>query len=115
MGHSHFHDHGDHGHHDDHDHERRDHQGHGHTHGVVDPAIVSTERGVWALKWSFVGLMTTALLQSVVVALSGSIALLADTIHNFADASTAIPLGIAFVLARRGVTRRFTYGLGRVE
>src|SRR6266849_10406876 len=59
--------------------------------------------------------MATALLQAVVVALSGSIALLADAIHNFGDASTAIPLGIAFVLARRGVTRRFTYGLGRVE
>ena len=112
MGHGHSHDHEDHGHHD---HTRRDHQGHGHTHGVVDPSIASTERGVWALKWSFVGLMATALLQTVVVALSSSIALLADAIHNFGDASTAIPLGIAFVLARRGVTRRFTYGLGRVE
>jgi len=115
MGHSHSHDHGDHGHHDDREHARRDSPGHGHTHGAVDPSIASTERGVWALKWSFVGLMATALLQAVVVVLSGSIALLADTIHNFADASTAIPLGIAFLLARRGVTRRFTYGLGRVE
>lgn len=89
--------------------------GHGHTHGVVDPSIASTDRGLWALKWSFVGLMVTALLQAVVVVLSGSVALLADTIHNFADAATAIPLGIAFLLVRRGATRRFTYGLGRVE
>jgi cation diffusion facilitator family transporter len=89
--------------------------GHGHTHGFVDPSIASTSRGLWALKWSFVGLLGTALFQAVVVALSGSVALLADTIHNFADAATAIPLGIAFWLARRGATRRFTYGLGRVE
>ncbi len=59
--------------------------------------------------------MVTASLQAVVVALSGSVALLADTIHNFADAATAIPLGIAFLLARRAATRRFSYGLGRVE
>src|SRR5438552_9020150 len=101
--------------HDDHAHqEHHVHDGH-HTHGVVDPSIVSTDRGLWALKWSFVGLMATALIQVVVVVLSGSVALLADTIHNFADAATAIPLGIAFVLARRVSTRRFTYGLGRVE
>ena len=96
-------------------HHGQGHHGHGHTHGVVDPSIASTARGLWALKWSFVGLMITALLQVVVVVLSGSVALLADTIHNFADAATAIPLGIAFLLVRRGATRRFTYGLGRVE
>ena len=89
--------------------------GHGHTHGVVDPSIASTDRGLWALKWSFVGLMATALIQVGVFAVSGSVALLADTIHNFADAATAIPLGIAFLLAKRRATRRFTYGLGRVE
>src|SRR5712691_5006697 len=89
--------------------------GHGHSHGLVDASIVATGRGLWALKWSFGGLMATALLQAVVVALSGSVALLADTIHNFADAATAIPLGVAFMLVRRGATRRFTYGLGRVE
>jgi cation diffusion facilitator family transporter len=115
MGHRHSHDHGDHVHHDEHGHAGRRSQGHGHTHGVIDPSIASTERGVWAVKWSFIGLMATALLQAVVVFFSGSIALLADTIHNLGDASTAIPLGIAFLLARRGVTRRFTYGLGRVE
>jgi len=106
-----------------HGHEHGDHEhghpaganGHGHTHGVVDPSIASTDRGLWALKWSFVGLMATALIQVGVFAVSGSVALLADTIHNFADAATAIPLGIAFLLAKRRATRRFTYGLGRVE
>lgn len=88
---------------------------HGHSHGVVDPLIASTSRGLWALKWSFVGLMATALIQVVVVVFSGSVALLADTIHNFADAATAVPLGFAFWLTRRGAGRRFTYGLGRVE
>jgi cation diffusion facilitator family transporter len=106
-GHDHHDDaaHGGHGH----------HHGHGHSHGVVDPSIASSDRGLWALKWSFVGLMVTAAIQVVVVVLSGSVGLLADTIHNFADAATAIPLGIAFWLARRARTRRFTYGLGRVE
>ena len=89
--------------------------GHDHAHGFVDPSIASTSRGLWALKWSFVGLLATALFQVFVVTISGSIALLADTIHNFADAATAIPLGIAYWLARRAATRRFTYGLGRVE
>jgi cation diffusion facilitator family transporter len=88
---------------------------HGHPHGVIDPAIASTGRGLSALKWSFAGLFVTAVLQAVVVALSGSVALLADTIHNLADAATAIPLAVAFVLGRRKSTRRFTYGLGRVE
>jgi cation diffusion facilitator family transporter len=88
---------------------------HGHTHGVVDPSLITTQRGVWAIKWSFVALATTALLQVVVVVLSGSVALLADTIHNFGDAATAIPLWIAFSLARRKPNKRFTYGYGRVE
>jgi len=73
-----------------HDHAHDEHHGHGahhgHTHGVVDPSIASTDRGLWALKWSFVGLLATALFQVVVVVLSGSVALLADTIHNFGDA-----------------------------
>src|SRR5215208_6544270 len=92
-----------------------DHGGHSHTHGAVDPTIATSERGIWAIKWSFVGLMATALLQLVVVLLSGSVALLSDTIHNFGDAATAIPLGIAFALTRLGVSRRFTFGYGRVE
>jgi cation diffusion facilitator family transporter len=91
------------------------HGEHGHTHGAVDPTIATSERGIWAIKWSFVGLMATALLQLVVVLMSGSVALLSDTIHNFGDAATAIPLGIAFALTRLGVSRRFTFGYGRVE
>jgi cation diffusion facilitator family transporter len=91
------------------------HAGHRHLHGVTDPAIVTTTRGMGSLKWSCVGLLVTAGFQLVVVALSGSVALLADTIHNFGDAATAIPLWVAFALARRRPTERFTYGFGRLE
>jgi cation diffusion facilitator family transporter len=91
------------------------HEGHVHTHGAVDPSIFTTERGIWAVKISFVGLLATAVIQFVIVSFSGSVALLADTIHNLGDAATAIPLWIAFVLARRKPSKRFTYGLGRVE
>jgi cation diffusion facilitator family transporter len=90
-------------------------QPHRHRHGAVDPAIATTARGMWALKWSFLGLLVTALLQMAVVWLSGSVALLADTIHNVADACTALPLWVAFTLARRPPSRRFPYGYGRVE
>jgi cation diffusion facilitator family transporter len=89
--------------------------GHGHTHGIVDPTISTTARGLWAVKWSFVALLATALLQLVVVVLSNSVALLADMIHNLGDAATAIPLGVAFLFARRPPSRRFTFGFGRVE
>jgi len=89
--------------------------GHGHTHGIVDPSITTSGKGLWAIKWSFIGLAATAALQLVVVIVSGSVALLADTIHNFADAATAIPLAVAFWLARRKPSRRFTFGYGRVE
>jgi hypothetical protein len=82
---------------------------------VIDPKIASTDRGKWAIKWSFAVLMVTALLQMAVVTLSDSVALLADTLHNFGDAFTAIPLWIAFSLTRRKPSRRFTYGLGRLE
>src|SRR5215207_1589295 len=98
-----------------HDHGRDEHGEHGHTHGAVDPTIATSERGIWAVKWSFFGLLATALVQIVVVLLSGSVALLSDTIHNFGDAATAIPLGIAFALTRLGSSRRFTFGYGRVE
>lgn len=94
-------------------HEHGEH--HGHSHGIIDASIVSHECGLWAVKWSFMGLMITALLQVIVVVASNSIALLADTIHNFADAATAIPLGIAFLFARLKPNKRFTYGYGRVE
>lgn len=107
----------DHHHEHKHAHEDQPDHGHdhGHTHGTVDPSILTTERGIWAIKWSFVGLAVTAVFQVVIVALSGSMALLADTIHNVGDATTAIPLWIAFTLARRKPSKRFTYGYGRVE
>jgi len=91
------------------------HSHHGHTHGAVDPILLTTERGIWAVKWSFFWLFITAVFQIIVVVLSGSVALLADTIHNFGDAATAVPLWFAFRLARYKVTKRFTYGYGRVE
>ncbi|MBI5092443.1 MAG: cation diffusion facilitator family transporter [Candidatus Hydrogenedentes bacterium] len=96
-------------------HHHGDGEGHGHTHGVMDPTIVSTTRGIWAIKWSFAGLALTALFQVIVVVFSGSVALLADTIHNAGDAATAVPLWIAFMFARLKPSRRFPYGLGRVE
>jgi cation diffusion facilitator family transporter len=97
------------------EHNHDDHEGHGHTHGAVDPSIATSERGIWAVKWSLVALFVTALLQLGVVLLSGSVALLSDTIHNFGDAATAVPLWIAFALARLGTSRRFPFGYGRVE
>ncbi|KFL29772.1 cobalt transporter [Devosia riboflavina] len=87
----------------------------GHTHGLIDASIPTTSQGISAIKWSFVILAVTAVLQLVVVYYSSSVALLADTIHNLGDATTAIPLWIAFVLARRKPSKTFTYGLGRVE
>lgn len=116
--HSHPHDH-------DHDHDHR----HGlrrrlshlltpHSHETadkVDSALESSARGMRALWVSLAVLGVTALAQAVVVALSGSVALLGDTVHNTADALTAVPLGIAFALGRRAATRRFTYGYGRAE
>ncbi len=95
---------------DDHHHDHR-----GHSHGTVDPSIATSERGIWAVKWSFVGLFATALFQIVVVFLSGSVALLSDTIHNFGDAATAVPLWIAFALTRLGTSRRFPFGYGKAE
>jgi len=88
-----------------------------HQHGPreFDSVLESSERGIWALKISLVALMVTALFQVIIVALSGSVALLADTVHNFSDALTAIPLWIAFALNRRRANRRYTYGYGRAE
>ena len=88
---------------------------HNHSHGAIEPALLTTERGIWAVKWSLIGLAATAAFQAVIVFFSGSVALFADTIHNIADAGTAIPLWVAFSLARRQPSRRFTYGYGRVE
>ncbi|WP_332881534.1 cation diffusion facilitator family transporter [Methanosarcina horonobensis] len=93
----------------------REEHSHSHAHGVVDPELLSTDRGLSAVKWSFTGLIITALFQILVVWISGSVALLADTIHNFGDAATAIPLGFAFLLSRKRPDNRFTYGYGRAE
>lgn len=87
---------------------------HGHQQAALDPNL-ATDRGMWALKVSLAGLLATATFQVLVVAISGSVALLADTIHNFSDALTAIPLGLAFWLSRRARNRRYSYGYGRAE
>ena len=89
--------------------------GYAHTHGAIDPSIASSERGLWAVKWSCVGLLITVLVQTGAVYLSGSVALLADVFHNVGDAITAIPLSLAFWMSRWQPSQRFTYGYGRVE
>jgi cation diffusion facilitator family transporter len=81
----------------------------------LDRAMEASAEGMRTLRISVAVLGVTTVLQALVVVLSGSVALLGDTIHNGADALTAIPLGIAFVLGRRAATRRFTYGFGRAE
>jgi cation diffusion facilitator family transporter len=81
----------------------------------VDAAMESSRAGIRALWISLAVLGATSIMQAVVVVLSGSVALLGDTLHNVADALTAVPLGIAFVLGRRAATRRYTYGYGRAE
>ena len=133
-GHTHPHDHShaqDHGP-DDHSHGP---QGHPHTHAKglkgwlqsvfvphshdaadsIDEALEASTQGIRAVKLSLFGLGATALFQLVIVLVSGSVALLADTVHNFSDALTAVPLWIAFLLGRRRATRTYTYGYGRAE
>ncbi len=108
--------------HDEHEHSHGGHEhpphapaGHGHSHGSVDASILTSERGIAALRWSFVVMFVAALIQVWVFYRSNSVGLLADTIHNFGDAGTAIPLWIAFTLSTRRPSNRFPYGLGRVE
>jgi cation diffusion facilitator family transporter len=119
TGHDHGHDHGGH----DHDHPR------GlrgaikeifapHSHDAsdsIDGALESSAAGIRAVKISLLALGATSIAQLVIVLISGSVALLADTIHNFSDALTAIPLWIAFALGTKAATRRYTYGYGRAE
>ncbi|WP_433607520.1 cation diffusion facilitator family transporter [Dactylosporangium sp. CA-139114] len=81
----------------------------------VDPAMEASREGIRALWISLAVLGATSVLQAVVVVFSQSVALLGDTLHNVADALTAVPLGIAFVIGRRVATRRYTYGYGRAE
>ena len=129
--HSHGHDHGHgagHDHDDDHSHDhggglaalwhRISHVITPHSHDAadkVDSAMESSRDGIRALWISLAVLGGAAVLQAVVTVLSGSVALLGDTLHNVADSLTAVPLGIAFVLGRRAATRRYTYGYGRAE
>jgi len=121
------HSHDDHGHdhgHDDHDH------GHGglrdlirgvfrpHSHDAadsIDSELTASADGMRALKISLGALAVTAAFQVLIVIVSGSVALLGDTVHNFADALTAVPIGAAFLLGRRRPTKRYTYGFGRSE
>lgn len=89
-----------------------------HSHGAadsIDDAMEAHSEGIRALKISLVLMLATTVVQAVIVAFSGSVALLADTIHNLSDALTAVPLWIAFVLSRRVATRKYTYGFNRAE
>lgn len=114
---------GQHGHeHHQHDHDQQHKRlGHlirPHSHEAadrVDSALESSAEGMRALKLSFAGLGATAVVQGAIVALTGSVALLGDTLHNGADALTALPLGVAFMLGRKMPTRRYGYGYGRAE
>jgi cation diffusion facilitator family transporter len=81
----------------------------------IDGAMESSAAGIRAVKISLLALGATAIAQLLIVVISGSVALLADTIHNFSDALTAIPLWVAFALGTRAATRRYTYGFGRAE
>jgi cation diffusion facilitator family transporter len=122
------HDH-EHDHHDGHDRGGHDHDTGGiigfvrsvfvpHSHDIADQfdsALTASDEGIRTLKISLIGLALTAAVQVAIVLVSHSVALLADTIHNFGDALTAIPLGIAFWLSKRPANRRYTYGYGRAE
>ena len=120
---------------DDHDHDHDHGHDHDHEHATgflaairelirphshdaadsFDTPLEASEKGIRAVKISLVALMVTAIAQVVIVALTGSVALLADTIHNFSDALTSIPLWIAFLLGRRAATKSYTYGYRRAE
>jgi cation diffusion facilitator family transporter len=89
---------------------------HSHHPGVsIDPALETSSQGLRALWISLLGLTVTASLQAVVVAATGSVALLSDTLHNAGDALTAVPLALAFWVGRWPPNRRYTYGYGRAE
>jgi cation diffusion facilitator family transporter len=121
------HDHHDHDHDHDHDHAHEHETGvwarlrhlvRPHSHEAsdkVDAAMEASAEGIRALWISLGVLGATAVIQAAVVALSGSVALLGDTLHNAADALTAVPLGVAFIAGRRPPNRRYTYGYGRAE
>jgi divalent metal cation (Fe/Co/Zn/Cd) transporter len=131
-GHEHKHEHSTPGHNHHHSHD----PGHGHVHGfweqlahllpwnshrhdytemAADQAVQSHEEGIRTVWLALGALLLTTLIQVVIVYMSGSVALLADTVHNLVDGLNSIPLLIAFYLARRAATRRYSYGFGRAE
>jgi cation diffusion facilitator family transporter len=127
QSHSHGHDHG-HPHPHGHDHHHDSGlwgwintifhlHGHSHQHEALatDVAFMENDAGIRTVWLALAALAITALLQIVIVWLSGSVALLADTIHNIVDGLNSVPLLIAFYLARRAATRRYTYGFARAE
>ena len=91
--------------------------GHSHQHDalVTDQAFVDNQEGIRTVWLALAALTITSVLQIVIVAFSGSVALFADTVHNIGDGLNSIPLLIAFYLARRVATRRYTYGFGKAE
>jgi len=92
-----------------HDEPSHGHGAHGHSHGLVARSIVSSRDGLRAVSWSLLVLLITTVLQLGVFVLTGSIALLADLIHNFGDALTAVPLGIAFLMRSFKAEKRAGY------
>ena len=96
--------HGD-AHHDDAQHDDAHHE-HGHSHGLIDDSIKRSRDGIRAVSRSLAVLGLTAVAQTAIFLASGSVALLADLIHNYGDALTAVPLGIAFALRSRVAERR---------
>ncbi len=128
--HDHHHAHDDHHHEHDHDHEHRHWlletiatalhlpgftHSHGYTELAADPAMRDNELGIRTVKLALLALGITTVLQIAIYVVSGSVALLGDTVHNLGDALNSVPLWLAFVLAKRRVNRRYTYGYGRAE
>ncbi len=89
--------------HDHHEHSHHDHEGdtHGHSHGLVDASIIRSKEGIRAVSISLVLLLATALIQALIFFTTNSVSLLADVVHNFGDALTALPLAAAFILRNR--------------
>jgi cation diffusion facilitator family transporter len=139
--HNHTHEHDEHEHHhNDHNHDHphphdHDHEhshslwetiaaalhlpGYSHSHGytelAADPAMRDNELGIRTVKLALLALGVTTLLQIVIYVVSGSVALLGDTVHNLGDALNSIPLWLAFVMAKWRANKRYTYGYGRAE
>jgi cation diffusion facilitator family transporter len=115
-GHAHPHEHGPAATHGSPGHAHPHEHGHSHDHAqFLDDIAATTAAGIRATVIGLMGLLATALVQLALVAVTGSVALLSDTVHNLGDCLTAVPIWVAFHLARRPPSRRFTYGLGRFE